>query len=229
MRTCIQSPIPLPLLLQINPRMKIFVGIIWMLFCLTFTAKAQDMDKMKAELAKSANPIALVKDKWKKKYKIDTVVIVSPEKFLTIADSIAYTGKVGSVHGPFPKEKILVKILVKAPNTFYRFSQILIDTSSFSPKFADSLANSIIKRVKSGEASFEEMAQVYTMDGNANNGGDAGWMARGSMMPSAEKQIAARKKGDVFKLKSRGGVYVVKITQKPRTDTGFALVLRVLM
>jgi hypothetical protein len=191
-------------------------------------AQKMTIDQMKAGIEKAANPVAYVREALKKKYKIDTVVVMSTSKFIGMADSLAYSGKKGKVYGPIEK-KYLVMVLGRAPNTFNRVSQIFIDTSTFRRRIADSLANSIVSRIKEGKASFEDMAQAYSMGGEAKTKGDLGWIARGSILPEIEKELATRKKGEVFKVWSRTGVHVVKKTADAKEDTGFALLLRVFL
>lgn len=192
------------------------------------TAQKMTIAQMKTGIEKAPNPVAYVREVLKKKYKIDTVSIMSTSNFISLADSIAYTGKQGKVYGPIEK-KYLVLILGRAPNTFNHLSQIFIDTSTFTRRIADSLANSIIQRIGSGQASFEDMAQAYSMGGEARTKGDLGWIARGAILPEIEKQLAGRKKGEVFKVWSRTGVHVIKKTADPKQDNGFALMLRVFL
>jgi parvulin-like peptidyl-prolyl isomerase len=122
-----------------------------------------------------------------------------------------------------------VQVLAKLPNTFTRISQVFIDTTIFTRRIADSLANSIVDRVKSGAASFEDMAQTYSMGGEGVTKGDLGWIARGSIIPEIGKEVAKRKKGEVFKVWTKAGVHVIKKTSDPKQDTGFALMLRVIL
>jgi hypothetical protein len=110
------------------------------------SAIAQPLSQVKKELETTPDPIGYVKFKMKKKFKIDTVAVLSTSSFMGKADSLAYRGKVGKVYGPFKNENILVKILMKAPNTFYHVSHILIDTSTFSKNIADSLASALMAR-----------------------------------------------------------------------------------
>ncbi|HNH22838.1 MAG TPA: hypothetical protein PLY26_11860, partial [Ferruginibacter sp.] len=107
-------------------------------------ANAQTIAQIKKVLDTTSNPIGFVKYVLKKKYYIDTVTIVSTKEFIGIADSLAYRGKTGKTYGPFKKEKILVKILTKAPNTFYHVNHILIDTAVFDSAFALAMADTII-------------------------------------------------------------------------------------
>lgn len=206
------------------------IALVFLLAFYGYSARAQKMTiaQMKAGIEKAANPVAYVRTVLKKKYKIDTVAVMSTTQFVGVADSLAYRGKQGIVYGPYEK-KYLVQILGKAPNMFTRVSQIFIDTATFTRRIADSLANSIIQRIKEGKTTFEEMAQAYSMGGEARTKGDLGWIARGSVLPEIEKELATRKKGEVFKVWSRTGVHIIKKTAEPKQDTGFALLLRVIL
>lgn len=186
----------------------------------------QTIAQMKTNIEKAANPLAYVRDVLKKKYKLDTIIVMNTQHFSSLADSLAYNGQIKKVYGPIEK-KYLVQVLAKLPNTFTRVSQIFIDTSLFTRRIADSLANSIIARINAGTASFEEMAQTYSMGGEGLTKGDLGWIARGAMQPAMEKELMRRKKGEVFKIWSNNGVHIIKKTSDPKQDTGFALLLRV--
>jgi hypothetical protein len=169
-----------------------------------------------------------VKDVLKKKFVIDTVPVMHIGNFGGLPDSLAYHGKVGKVYGPYDRGKVLVQILGKAPNTFNRIGQIFLDTAVFSRKFSDSLANSIISRIQTGSATFEQMAQTYSMGGEAAIKGDLGWVAAGAMKPAIEREISKRKKGDVFKVWSSTGLHIIKKADT-KQDNGFALMMRVFL
>lgn len=125
---------------------------------------------------------------------------MSTTSFLGPADSLAYKGKTGKVYGPFKGAKYLIKVLAKVPNTFYHVSHILIDTGTFSRKFADSLAGSIIKKIQADSSSFESMARTYSSDNSsASKGGDLGWFIRGAMLPQLDDAIAKHKKEKYLK------------------------------
>lgn len=178
----------------------------------------------------TSNPIGFVKYVLKKKYYIDSITVVSTAQFLGKADSLAYHGKVGKTYGPFRKENILVKVLAKAPNTFYHISHILLDTSVFVPGFAESLADTIISKIRSGKSTFAAQASIYSGDFNsAAKGGDLGWFIKGVMLPQLDKELVKRKKGELFKVWSPAGLHIVSITDNPKEDTGYALLLRVIL
>ncbi|MEI7471095.1 MAG: peptidylprolyl isomerase [Chitinophagaceae bacterium] len=201
-----------------------------LLLCFSFAAKAQTIAQMKKVLDTTSNPIGYVKYVLKKRYYIDTIPVYSTNSFLGKADSLAYRGKLGKTYGPFKGENILVKILYKAPNTFYHVNHILIDTSTFRPRFADSLADVIINKIKAGTASFASQASIYSADiPSAEKGGDLGWFVQGVMLPPLDEQLTKRKKGELFKVWTAAGLHIVKIADNPKKDIGFALLLRVLL
>jgi PPIC-type PPIASE domain len=187
--------------------------------------------EMKTELEKSPNSPLYVKDILKKKFKLDTVVITSTTHFKNLADSIAYKGVLKKVYGPFTiqGQKFLVQILAKLPNTFYRISQIFIDTSVFRYRIADSIGKSIVNKLKNQQDSFEHLAQTYSMGGEAATKGDLGWVARGSILPAVDKQLSKSKKGDVFMVWSTNGLHVIKLTESPKQDSGIALMMRIFL
>lgn len=200
-----------------------------LLLCFQLTwAQKMSIAQMKINIEKAQNPIAYVRDTLKKQFKLDTIVVMNTTHFTGVADSLAYYGKVKKVYGPIEK-KFLVQVLAKLPNTFNRISQIFIDTSIFRRRVADSLANSIIEKVKAGTATFEEMAQAYSMGGEGFTKGDLGWVARGAILPDIERELAKHKKGEPFKIWSRNGVHIIRKSADPKQDTGFALMLRVFL
>ena len=192
--------------------------------------KSQNLALVKKILDTTSNPLGYVKFVLKKKFFIDTVAVLSTESFLGKADSLAYHGKVGKVYGPFKKDNILVKILMKAPNTFYHVKHILLDTSVYRPRFAEALADSIIFRISNGSTSFSSMASVYSADNSSSGkGGDLGWFVKGVMLKQMDAAMVRHKKGELFKVWSTAGLHIVQIADDPRQDTGYALLLRVIL
>jgi hypothetical protein len=226
--------------------MKIYVGIFFGIF-FGITAAARQpaspattrqtpapsitIRQIKEELEKSPNPILYAKQVLKKQFKIDTVTITQTLHFGGLADSLAYHGKVGKVYGPYgPRDaRYLVQVLSKAPNEFYHISQIFIDTSFFSYRIADSIGNVILKKLKEGSATFEDLAKAYALGRDAAAGGDMGWIARGAMFPVIEHEVIAHKKGEAFKLWTRAGLNIIRKDDDPRQDTGFTLIMQVFL
>ena len=190
----------------------------------------QTVAEMKKVLDTTSDPIGYVKYRLKKKYKIDTVAVISSSSFLGLADSLAYKGKVGKVYGPWKNSNYLIKVIAKVPNTFYHVSHILLDTVLFKKNFADTLSSTIIKKIQAGSSTFADMASTYSADrGSSRKGGDLGWFVRGAMLPQLDEAIAKHKKGDIFKVWTPGGLHIVTITDSPKQDNGYALFLRVFL
>jgi hypothetical protein len=185
--------------------------------------------KIKAALEESPNPILYAKQILKKRFRIDTIIVGKTRHFDGLADSLAYNGKEKKVYGPYgpPGGKFLVQLLSKAPNQFYHVGQIFIDTSIFRKRLADSLGNVIVQKIRDSAATFEQLAQTYSMGGEASLKGDLGWIARGMLMPTIEHEMLVHKKGDVFKVWTRAGLHIIKKLDDPKQDTGFALMLQV--
>ena len=201
----------------------LFTGIL-------FAAKSQTLAQIKKVLDTTSNPVGFVKFVLKKKYFIDTVAVVTTGHFMGKADSLAYKGKVGKTYGPFKGENILVKILVKAPNTFYHVNHIVLDTGTYSQRFATALADTIMEKIRSGRASFASMASTYSHDySSAAKGGDLGWFVRGVMLPQLDDAIAAHRKDELFTVWTPAGLHIVKIADNPKKDVGYTLMLRVIL
>lgn len=209
--------------------MRLLLLIIFVLSSVGAFAQKKTVAQMKAGLQQAQNPMGYARDSLKKRYKLDTIVIARLRSYNGIADSLAYHGQVRKVYGPYEKGKVLVQVLGKLPNTFNRISQIYLDTAVFSRKFADSLADNIMQRIKSGAASFEQMAQTYSMGGEGITKGDLGWVAQGVLIPQVDKAIGQHKKGEVFKVWTSAGVHIIKKTENPKQDHGFALMMRVFL
>ncbi len=209
--------------------MKKLILICLLVFAGTISfAQKKTIAQIKTELEQSDNPPLYVKDILKKKFVLDTIAVMRTQNFMGVADSLAYKGKIKKVYGPYDKGKVLVQILAKLPNTFNRISQIFIDTTVFTRRKADSLANDIIMRIKNGSASFEDMAQVWSMGGESVTKGDIGWIATGALLPEMERELRKHKKGEVFKVWTKSGVHIVRKTDV-KQDNGFALMMRVFL
>jgi parvulin-like peptidyl-prolyl isomerase len=194
-------------------------------------SQTKTMAEIKKDIENASNSPLYVKDILKKKFKLDTIVVTRTSQFNSLADSLAYTGVLKKVYGPFNMkgQKFLVQILARLPNTFYRISQIYIDTSIFRYRIADSIGNAILNKLKNHPGSFEQLAQTYSMGGQSANRGDLGWVAKGSVIPAMDKQLVKSKKGDVFMFWSDNGLHIIKVTEAPKQDNGVALMMRIFL
>jgi hypothetical protein len=213
-----------------SKKVKKLVSILF-LFTIVLSASSQKLTlaQIKKIMDTTSSPVGFAVY-LKKKYFIDTIAVLSTKSFLGKADSLAYHGKVGKTYGPFKGENILVKILMKAPNTFYHVQHILLDTSLFKVNFADSLSDRIVLKINNGVSSFASMAGTYSADpSSAAKGGDLGWFVRGVMLPQLDEAIATHKKGELFKVWTQAGLHIVRIADNPKKDNGYALMLRMLL
>ena len=83
-------------------------------------------------------------------------------------------------------------------------------------------------RIIEGSSSLEDLAQIWSMGGEAPTRGEIGWVAQGALIPEIEKELRKRKKGEVFKIWTKAGVHIVRKTDT-KEDTGFALLMRVFL
>lgn len=210
---------------------KVLSLILLIIISLRGFSQPRTITEMKLEIEKSPNSPLYVKDVLKKKFKLDTIVVTRTTHFNSLADSLAYRGVLKKVYGPFnvQGQKFLVQILARIPNTFYKISQIFIDSSVFRYRIADSIGNAILTKLKNKQESFERLAQTYSMGGESSTQGDLGWVAKGSVLPAVDKQLAKSKKGDVFMVWSSNGLHIIKLTDGPKQDNGVALMMRIFL
>lgn len=80
--------------------------------------------------------------------------------------------------------------------------------------------NQIYQRIRLGEASFEQMAQKYSMDGSAQGGGDLGFFPRGKMLQEFEEAAFALKPGEISPVvPTQFGFHLIRLEE--RRPTGF--------
>ncbi|RYY15019.1 MAG: hypothetical protein EOO04_29330, partial [Chitinophagaceae bacterium] len=121
-------------------RTALLVLISMTFFLLPAAAQKKTISQLKAEIEKSTNSPLFVKDVLKKRFILDTVPIFSTTRFGGVRDSLAYSGKVGKVYGPYDNGRVLVQVLAKSMGSYNRLSQIFLDTTVYTRRIADSLA-----------------------------------------------------------------------------------------
>jgi parvulin-like peptidyl-prolyl isomerase len=95
----------------------------------------------------------------------------------------------------------------------YRANYIFLDGSTLSPTQVDSMRKLILKKYADG-ASFDQLSDQYTMDGNTTHG-DTGWFFGVEMLPKEfQDAVAAHKLGDIFAVdvSEKQWHYIVKKT-----------------
>lgn len=80
--------------------------------------------------------------------------------------------------------------------------------------------NQIYQRIRRGDATFEKMAQEYSMDGSAQGGGDLGFFPRGKMVQEFEDAAFALKPGEISPVVStQFGFHLIRLEE--HRPTGF--------
>jgi parvulin-like peptidyl-prolyl isomerase len=108
---------------------------------------------------------------------------------------------------------VTYKVLEAKETVNYRANYIFLDGSTLSVTEVDSLKKLITEKANAG-ASFEQLSDQYTMDGNTTHG-DTGWFFGIEMMPKEfQEAVAKHKKGDIFyvDVSDKQWHYIVKKT-----------------
>ena len=92
------------------------------------------------------------------------------------------------------------KVVERNSITHYRASYIYLDGSKMNKSEINNLRNKIIKKYNEGTP-FNQLAQQYSMDNNANKGGDLGWFTQGTYYQKFEDAIINNNQvNDIFTL-----------------------------
>jgi len=108
---------------------------------------------------------------------------------------------------------VTYKILEAKETVNYRASYIFLDGSTLSTTEIDSLKKIILQKANAG-ASFDQLSDQYTMDGNTTHG-DTGWFFGIEMMPKEfQDAVKNHKTGEIFfvDVSERQWHYIVKKT-----------------
>jgi parvulin-like peptidyl-prolyl isomerase len=92
---------------------------------------------------------------------------------------------------------VTYKVLEATEKVTYRASYIFLDGSTLSIPEIDSLKKIILQKSSAG-ASFDQLSDQFTMDGNTTHG-DTGWFFGIEMMPKEfQDAVAKHKTGEIF-------------------------------
>ena len=100
-------------------------------------------------------------------------------------------------------------------------------SATLSDEDAKAKADSILNAIKKG-ASFAEMAEKFSADGSAQDGGNLGWFTEGMMVKEFNDACFFGKKGDKVVVKTQYGYHVVEIQDqtKPSQKVKVAIIAR---
>ena len=108
---------------------------------------------------------------------------------------------------------VTYKVLEAKETVNYRANYIFLDGSTLSVTEVDSLKKIITQKANAG-ASFVQLSDSYTMDGNTTHG-DTGWFFGIEMMPKEfQEAVAKHKKDEIFyvDVSDKQWHYIVKKT-----------------
>jgi parvulin-like peptidyl-prolyl isomerase len=108
---------------------------------------------------------------------------------------------------------VTYKVIESTETVAYRANYIFLDGASLSPSQVDSMRKIILQKYTAG-ATFDQLSDEYTMDGNTTHG-DTGWFFGEFMMPKEfQDAVKNHKTGDIFfvDVPERQWHYIVKKT-----------------
>lgn len=151
---------------------------------LTVTEQFQKINTVQEAEAYIAANAALKPTLFKLSYKKDT----------TLIDKRLLRQNKGDI---FSVGYVTYKVLEAKETVTYRANYIFLDGSSLSVTEIDSLKKLIVQKANAG-ASFEQLSDQYTMDGNTTHG-DTGWFFGIEMMPKEfQEAVKNHKTGEIF-------------------------------
>ena len=112
---------------------------------------------------------------------------------------------------------VTYKVLEASDTVDYRASYIFLDGSTLSMTEVDSLRKIVVQKASAG-TSFDQLSDLYTMDGNTTHG-DTGWFFGIEMMPKEfQDAVAKHKTGEIFfvDVSEKQWHYIVKKTYDDR-------------
>jgi len=100
----------------------------------------------------------------------------------------------------------------------FSVSHIFFNPKKGGPEAAHARAELVLKKLRSGSQTFEELAQQFSEDPNFSAGGSLGTFKSGEFLPEIEDAIAPLKVGEITSIvKSHMGYHIVKLTSKKLT------------
>ena len=133
--------------------------------------------------------------------------------------------EIGEVFGPYRDGKYfkISRLLDRKKNASLRASHILIayqgasrtsDKITRTKEEAKIEANRVLRLVRRGKGSFEELAAEYSDGPSYNRGGDIGFFQEGQMAQEFFKYVNENKVGRIGLVETEFGFHIIKVTDK---------------
>ena len=116
-------------------------------------------------------------------------------------------------------ERTVYKVVKKNKKTYYRVAYIYLDGTEYKLDEINDLRDKIIAKFYNG-IPFDVLSKQYSMDDNANKGGDLGWFLTGDVHPDFESEIinSEHHLNDIFTvdIPEKNWYYVILKTHEPK-------------
>jgi peptidyl-prolyl cis-trans isomerase SurA len=141
-----------------------------------------------------------------------------PELFISAVQNLPP----GTVTGPIRSGAgwHLLKVVSRQPGVLTlpqtKARHILLKIGGeLTPGAALNKLNSYKAQIDRGQATFDELARLFSQDGSAPQGGDLGWASPGQFVPEFEQVMAELKPGQVSEpFISRFGAHLMQVTER---------------
>lgn len=188
------------------------------LICITTFLTAQTATEKELEILKTTEDVESYLES--KKSKKNKLITFNEEKHKTILAKALFKLPIGGTKvNENEFEKTFYKVVTKNKNTYYRAAYIYLDGAKYSINEIEKLQEKIILRYQTGTP-FDVLAKRYSLDKNANKGGDTGWFLEGELHPDFEDKVIHDNNdtNSIFTLNipSENGFYVVLKTHEPK-------------
>lgn len=113
--------------------------------------------------------------------------------------------------------EVIYKVVSITPTKHYRASYIYFNGKKMDKSRILTLRSQIKERLNHGNE-FKDLAGQYSMDRNANRGGDLGWFKEDNMFPEFIDGLKTHQTGDIFfiDMEEKNRYYLVKKTDEQK-------------
>lgn len=143
-----------------------------------------------------------------------------PQAFVNAVTNTPVGGIVGPLRSPagFHILVVLDRSSASVPSvvTQHHARHILLRPSAqLTERQAAEQLQELRQRIERGQASFAQLAQQFSQDGSAANGGDLGWSSPGQFVPEFERVLQTLQPGEISQpVVSRFGVHLILLEDR---------------